>query len=167
MKPRLIAALGALALAGTASAQSSTPMDQTPLFAQASHHTHVDRMRVETDDIPPLPPGCFDDFPRPPPHPQFPDFTQDKDWQKAVGVTATQAKQVQQVLAQQDAQRRKVEEQRRKDDDAVCEKIRGIVGDKAMKRWADFMLPPPPPPPPMPPEPPAPPMPPMPPDGAQ
>lgn len=164
MKPRLIAALGALAIAGAASAQSTTPMDQTPLFAQASHHTHVDRMQVETDDVPPLPPACIDGLPKPPPRPSFPDFTQDKDWQKALGITDAQARQVQQMLAQQDAQRRKIDEQRRKDDEALCGKLRGIVGDKAMNRWSDLMLPPPPPPPPMPPEPPAPPMPP---DGAQ
>jgi hypothetical protein len=161
MKPRLIAALGAFAIAGAASAQTATPMDQTPLFAQASRHTHAGSAHVEVDGVPPLPPACIDGLPKPPPRPPLPDFTQDKDWQQALGITDAQARQVQQTLAQQDAQRRKIDEQRRKDDEALCAKVRGIVGEKAMSRWSDLMLPPPPPPlPPMPPGPPAPPSPP-------
>lgn len=163
MRPRLIAVIAGLAFAGSAAAQNGLPMDQTPLFAQAAHPARTDQPDMDTGGVPPLPPGCLDGLPSPPSLPQLPDFGQDKDWQQALGITADQARRVQQVLAQQAAQRQKAEQQRRKDDETVCGKIRDIVGDQAMQRWSDLTPPPPPPHPPMPPEPPGPPLPP---DGA-
>lgn len=149
MKTRPILAFVALALAGSAAAQhADTPMSQTPLFAQGRH-------AFAMNDVPPLPPGCLDELPQPPPRPALPDFTQDTKWQGTLGISAAQARQVQQVLEQQADGARRFEEQRRKADAATCDKVRGIVGDKAMKAWAEAApVPPPPPRPPMPPEPP-------------
>lgn len=157
MKPRLIATLAGLLLAGAASAQTATPMDQTPLFAQARQHGVAAPVRVGADELPalpppPLPPGCLDERVQRPTHPVFPDFTKEARWRDALGISTAQARQVQQLF-----------ESRQKDDRATCRKLRDIVGDKAMDRWSALSaLPPPPPPPPAPdaprpPDPPAPP----------
>lgn len=152
MKPRLIATLAGLLLAGAASAQTGTPMDHTPLFAGTSHHPGAGM--VPPLPVPPLPPGCLEDRMQRPDHPSFPDFTRETRWQAALGITADQARQVQQLF-----------ERRRQDDQATCRKLRGIVGDKAMDRWSALSVIPPPPPPPAPdaPRPPEPPLPPSPP----
>lgn len=152
---RLIGALLGLAVTGSATAQRATPMADTPLFAHGQHHWIV-------DGIPPLPPGCLHDMPSPPPHPALPDFTRDTRWQTTLGISAAQATQVQRALEELARQRQKLDAQRRSQDAASCGKIRSIIGDKAMARWAEASpVPPPPPRPPMPPAPPAPPAPPV------
>lgn len=151
MKTRLIVALAGLACAGAASAQAGKPMGQTPPTAQNAHRIEVDRTRVTVDGVPlpPLPPGCLDRQWKSTSHPMFPDFTRESRWQAVLGISTDQARQVQQLF-----------ERRHQDDKATCDKLRGIVGDKAMDRWkalSDFPPPPPPPPPPMAPRPPQPP----------
>lgn len=151
---RLIAALIGLAVSGSALAQRSTSMADTPRFAHGQHRWIV-------DGLPPLPPGCLRDMPAPPPHPVLHSFTLDTQWQTTLGISAAQARQVQQALEQQARQRQKFDEQRRSQDAAGCENIRSIIGDKAMAKWAAASpVPPPPPRPPMPPAPPTPPAPP-------
>jgi hypothetical protein len=150
----LIAALVGLAVTGSALAQRATSMAGTPGFAHGQHHWIV-------DGIPPLPPGCLRDMPSPPLHPALPDFTLDARWQTTLGISAAQARQVQQVLEQQTRQRHEFDEQRRSQGAAGCEKIRSIIGDKAMAKWAEASPLPPPPRPPMPPAPPTPPAPPV------
>ena len=150
---RLVASLVGLAVVGGALAQRATPMADTPLFAHSQH-------RWIADGLPPLPPGCQHGMPSPPP-PTLPDFSNDAKWQNTLGISAAQARQVQQALEQQARQRQKFDEQRRSDDAASCEKIRSIIGDKAMAKWVEASpVPPPPPRPPMPPAPPGPPAPP-------
>lgn len=152
---RLVAGLVGLAVAGGALAQRATPMAETPLFAHGQHRWIV-------DGLPPLPPGCLHDMPSPPPHPALPDFSNNAKWQSTLGISAAQAQQVQQALEQQARQRQKFDEQRRSEDAASCDRIRSIIGDKAMAKWAEASpVPPPPPRPPMPPAPPAPPAPPV------
>src|SRR5512139_4095125 len=136
---RLAAGLVGVAIAGGALAQRTTPMADTPLFAHSQHRWIV-------DGIPPLPPGCQRDAPSPPPHPALPDFTKDTRWQTTLGISAAQAGQLQQALEQQAQQRQKWHEQRRSQDAANCDKIRGIIGDKAMAKWAEASPVPPPPP---------------------
>ena len=91
---RLVATLVGIAVAGSALAQRTTPMADTPLFAHGQHRWIV-------DGLPPLPPGCLHDMPSPPPHPTLPDFSNNAKWQSTLGISAAQAKQVQQALEQQ------------------------------------------------------------------
>ena len=68
------------------------------------------------------------------------------------------------VLKQEGERLQQERQQQRNNNQAVCAKLRSVIGDKAMDRWAKASLPPPPPPPPpMPPAPPQPPQPPPPP----
>ncbi|MBU6247252.1 MAG: hypothetical protein KGN77_05805 [Xanthomonadaceae bacterium] len=153
---RLVATLAGLALAGLASAQSSSAA--APAASTAPGRA-VHAPGAWHRPILPLPPGCRERPWKPATHPVFPDFNREGRWQAALGISADQARRVQQLF-----------EQRRKDDQATCDKLRGIVGDQAMARWVELSaLPPPPPPPPAPdaPRPPEPPLPPPPPVDAQ
>lgn len=153
---RLVATLVGLALAGLASAQSSPAAAPAASTAPARA---VHARGAWHRPILPLPPGCLERQWKPTAHPTFPDFSRESRWQAALGISADQARQVQQLF-----------EQRRQDDQATCDKLRSIVGDKAMARWIELSaLPPPPPPPPAPdaPRPPEPPLPPPPPVDAQ
>lgn len=143
---RLITALTALALGGSVWAQ------QAPAPAAAPARPGPDARLV--DGVPPLPPGCLRHLPRQPA--TLPDFAADSRWQRTLGISADQARQVQQALATHDSERRRA-------DAATCTAIRHIVGDKAMQAWAAATpIPSPPPPPPMPPGAPVPPAPPQP-----
>lgn len=153
MKNRLIAVLVGLALAGGASAQSAMPPEGAA--PPASPPALGER-------VPPMPPGCRTDRPPPPPRRDVPDFSNNTAWRAALGVSESQATQVQQVFKQQAEKHEAEQKQRRAEDEATCAKLRRIVGDKAMKQWSLASMPPPPPRPPMPPPPPEPPMPPMP-----
>lgn len=146
MKTRLMAILVGLALAGSASAQRVMPPEgAAPVMPRGALG----------EGVPPLPPGCRSDLPS---HRDLPDLSNNSAWRNALGVSDSQAAQVQQLL-----------KQRRAEDEATCAKLRSIVGDKAMSRWLQASMPPPPPPPrpPMPPQPPEPPQPPMPMDAGQ
>lgn len=151
MKTRLIAVLVGLVLAGSASAQSAMP----PEGAAPYGPPHALGVRV-----PQLPPGCRTDLPRLPPHRDMPEFSNNAAWRAALGVSESQATQVQQVFKQLADRHEAEQKQRRAADEATCAKLRSIVGDKAMKQWSLASMPPPPPRPPMPPRPPEPPMPP-------
>lgn len=156
MKTRLIALLVGLALAGSASAQSARPAAGAPPHAPPPH--------AFGQRIPPLPPGCRTN-PPPPPHRQMPDLGDNTAWRTALGISDSQAAQVQKLLKQQSDKREAEQKRRRAEDHATCAKLRSIVGDKAMSQWEQASMPPPPrppmpPPPPQPPQPPQPPMPP-------
>jgi len=154
MTRRFAATLAGLVLAGSASAQPGPTTIRTAPRVAAAPMRSMPRL-----PIPLLPPGCLDATRPRPVHPMFPDFVRDNRWQAELGISADQARRVQQLF-----------EERRKDDKATCEALRGIVGDKAMDRWSALSaLPPPPPPPPAPdaPRPPEPPVPPSPPVAAQ
>ncbi len=144
MKNRLIAILVGLALAGSASAQQVMPAQGAAPFTPRG---------MVGEGVPPLPPGCHSGVS---PHRDMPDISNNSAWRHALDVSDAQAAQVQQLL-----------KQRRAEDEAICAKLRSIVGDKAMSRWLQASMPPPPPRPPMPPQPPEPPQPPMPLDAGQ
>jgi hypothetical protein len=114
-------------------------------------------IRALDDRVPPLPPGCRTGLP-PPPHRDLRDLGNNTAWRSVLGISESQATQVQQLLEQQSDKREAQQKERRIEDEATCAKLRSIVGDKVMSRWSQ------PPRPPMPPRPPEPPQPPMPPD---
>lgn len=155
MKMTLLAAMASLAITGAASAQRATPMQDTPLFA----HNQPNVARLANAGIPPLPPGCRNDLPQPPLRPAMPDFGDNPEWRSALGISTAQATQVQQLMQQKAAALEKERTRQRASERALCSQLRGIVGEKAMDRWAETS--PPPPPPPMPPAPPRPPQPPV------
>ncbi|HET6433187.1 hypothetical protein [Dyella sp.] len=157
MKITLLAMLAGLAVTGTATAQRAVPMKDTPLFA----HDGAGRPRLAGKHIPPLPPFCRADLPQPPTRPAMPDFAADEQWRSALGVTEAQARQVQKLMQDSAAGMQKERRQQRSDQQALCARLRDIVGEQAMTRWAEASAPPPlPPMPPMAPEPPQPPQPP-------
>ncbi|MFA6232388.1 MAG: hypothetical protein WC617_19780 [Rhodanobacter sp.] len=156
MKTRLIAIMVGVALACSASAQRAMPMEGAASMAPPG---------ALSDGVPPLPPGCRSNPPPPPLQRTLPDLSNNAAWRSALGISDTQAAQVQQLLKQQTNKHEALQKQQQAEDESTCAKLRSIVGDKAMSRWSQAGMPPPRPP--MPPEPPEPPQPPMPPDAGQ
>jgi hypothetical protein len=134
MKIRILSALIAMGVAGSALAQAvpPPPTDGEPR-PQLS-------MRV-----PPLPPGCVArDRQAPPPPPPGEMAGSQDGLTKTLGLNGTQATRVQQVFAHQAAQALQLDQQRRALDAETCRSLRTIVGDQEMTRWAATMPPPPP-----------------------
>lgn len=139
MQTRILSALIAMAVVGSAFAQDVQPPPPPPAAGMAPAPL--------PGGLPPLPPGCVGDVPVAPP-PPVPMPTTDAAYSSVLGLSSAQAAQVQQVFQQQAAAAQGLDQQRRNLDAATCRSLRNIVGDQGMTHWASMMPPPPPPPPP-------------------
>jgi hypothetical protein len=133
MKTRILCALIAMAMAGSAAAQAVQPPPGTGT-AQAPL----------AGGLPPPPPGCVGNGAMPPPPPRPPAPTSDDGLAKGLGISSAQASKVQKVFEQREAQAERLDQQRRDLDAQTCKDLRGILGDQGMARWAAAAPPPPP-----------------------
>jgi hypothetical protein len=133
MQNRILCALIALAMAGSAAAQAVQPppgAGRPPAPLAGS--------------LPPPPPGCTGNNALPPPPPRAPAPANDEGLAKGLGISSAQASKVQQVFERQQAQAQRLEQQRRDLDAQTCKDLRGILSDQGMARWAAAAPPPPP-----------------------
>ena len=135
MQTRILCALIAMAVAGTAAAQAIQP----PSPAASTPPAPI------AGSLPPLPPGCAGHAALPPPPPRPPAPTNDDDLVKGLGISSAQASKVQKVFERQEAQAQRMDQQRRDLDAQTCKDLRGILGDQAIARWSAATPPPPPP----------------------
>ncbi|WP_458068222.1 hypothetical protein [Rhodanobacter sp. BL-MT-08] len=133
MQTRILCALIAMTVAGTAMAQAvqPSPGTRTPPVGLAG-------------GLPPLPPGCAGRGATPPPPPRPPASVNDDGLSKGLGISSAQAAKVQKVFERQLAQARQLEQQHHDLDAQTCKDLRGILGDQGMARWAAAAPPPPP-----------------------
>ena len=136
MQTRILCALIAMSVVGTAVAQAVQPppagagMSPAPL----------------ADTLPPLPPGCTGDNGAMPPPPRPATSLNDNGFNKGLGINSAQVSKVKQVLEYQFAQAERLNQQRRQVDADTCRSLRSIIGDQSMARWSAATPPPPPPP---------------------
>lgn len=131
MQTRILCAVIAMAVAGTAVAQT----------VQLPPGAGIQPGPVAVG-LPPPPPGCAGNGTLPPPPP--PPAVDDNGLIKSLGISSAQASKVQKVFERQQAQAQQLEQQHRNLDAQTCKDLRNILGDQGMARWAAAAPPPPP-----------------------